>query len=80
MILVSEPDAEAALTVIEHDVGWVVAPGNAGELAKAVSCAAASEDKQRAERATEISRRFDFTAAMAGYCGLIRDLLQKKPG
>ena len=80
VILVSQPDAEAALTVTEHDVGWVVAPGDAGELAKAVSRAAGFEDKQRAERATEISRRFDFTAAMARYCGLVRELLQKKPG
>ena len=80
VILVSEPDAEAALTVTEHDVGWVVAPGDAGELARAVGRAAGFEDKQRAERATEISRRFDFAAAMAHYCRLVRDLSQKKPG
>jgi colanic acid biosynthesis glycosyl transferase WcaI len=79
VILVSEPDAEAALTVSEHDVGWVVTPGRADELAEAVLCAASSEDPQRAERATEISRRFDFAAAMTGYCGLIRELAQKKP-
>ena len=42
VILVSEPDAEAALTVVEHDVGWVVAPGRADELAEAVRVAAAS--------------------------------------
>ena len=79
VILVSEPDAEAALTVTEHDVGWVVEPGNADELAKAVSRAARSVDPQRAERAAEISRQFDFEIAMADYCGLIRELLQKKP-
>lgn len=79
VILVSEPDAEAALTVTEHDVGWVVAPGNADELAKAVRHAASSEDPQRAKRATEISRRFDFTAAMADYCRLVRELAQRKP-
>ncbi|WP_051379511.1 glycosyltransferase family 4 protein [Bradyrhizobium murdochi] len=77
VILVSEADAEAALTVIEHDVGWVVEPGNAGELAKTVSRAARADDPQRAERAAEISRRFDFEIAMANYCGLIRELLQK---
>lgn len=77
VILVSEPDAEAALTVIEHDVGWVVAPGNAGELANAVVHAASSDDPQRAERATEIAKRFDLNAAMTQYCGLIRHLLQK---
>lgn len=77
VILVSEPDAEAALTVIEHDVGWVVEPGKADELAKAVSRAADAHDPQRAGRAAEISGRFDFEAAMAGYCGLIRELLQR---
>ena len=79
VILVSEPDAEAALTVVEHDVGWVVVPGNAAELAQTVSAAASSGDTQRAERATEISRRFDFSTAMADYCGLIRELAQRKP-
>lgn len=79
VILVSEPDAEAARTVVEHDVGWVVAPGKAGELANAVVHAASSDDPQRAERATETARRFDFNAAMADYCGLIRELLQRKP-
>jgi colanic acid biosynthesis glycosyl transferase WcaI len=79
VILVSEPDAEAALTVIEHDVGWVVEPGRADELAKAVGHAADARDPQRAGRAAEIAGRFDFNAAMAGYCGLIREFLQKGP-
>ena len=78
VILVSEADAEAALTVTEHDVGWVVQPGRADELANTVSRAAGAEDPRRAERAAEISRRFDFEIAMTGYCGLIRELLQKK--
>ena len=79
VILVSEADAEAALTVTEHDVGWVVEPGRADELAKAVSRAAGARDPQRAERAAEIAGRFDFDAAMAGYCGLIRELSLPKP-
>ena len=74
VILVSEPDAEAALTVTEHDVGWVVEPGNADELAKAISEAARAEDPARAGRAAEIAGRFDFNAAMAGYAALIREL------
>ncbi|MEH2536391.1 MULTISPECIES: glycosyltransferase family 4 protein [unclassified Bradyrhizobium] len=77
VILVSEADAEAALTVTEHDVGWVVEPGKADELAKTVGRAAASIDPQRAERAAEISKRFDFEIAMDDYCGLIRELAQK---
>ena len=79
VILVSEPDAEAALTVTEHDVGWVVEPGRADELAKAIASAAGAQDPQRAERAAEIAGRFDFNAAMAGYCSLIGALLQEKP-
>lgn len=79
VILVSESDAEAALTVAEHDVGWIVEPGRADELAKTISRAAGAKDAQRAERAAEIAGRFDFNAAMAGYCGLIRELLQKQP-
>jgi colanic acid biosynthesis glycosyl transferase WcaI len=78
VILISEVDAEAALTVTEHDVGWVVPPGRADELAETIRRAANSEDPRRAERATEISRRFDFNAAMADYSGLIRKLARKK--
>jgi glycosyltransferase involved in cell wall biosynthesis len=79
VILVSEADAEAALTVSEHDVGWIVEPGKADELATTIRRAAGSTDPQRAERAAEISGRFDFETAMAAYCGLIRELAQKKP-
>jgi hypothetical protein len=64
--------------VTEHDVGWVVEPGNADELAKTVSRAAAADDPQRAGRATEIAGRFDFETAMTGYCSLIRQLSQQK--
>jgi glycosyltransferase involved in cell wall biosynthesis len=74
VILVSEPDAEAALTVAEHDIGWVVAPGNAGELARTICLAFSSEDPLRAERAAAIAGRFNFAAAMAGYSLLIQDL------
>jgi putative colanic acid biosynthesis glycosyltransferase WcaI len=78
VILISEVDAEAALTVTEQEVGWVVPPGRADELAETIRRAANSEDPRRAERATEISRRFDFNAAMADYSGLIRKLARKK--
>jgi glycosyltransferase involved in cell wall biosynthesis len=77
VILVSEADAEAALTVTEHDVGWVVEPGSADELAKTISRAAGARDPQRAGRAAEIAGRFDFESAMTGYCSLIRELARK---
>jgi colanic acid biosynthesis glycosyl transferase WcaI len=74
VILVSEPGAEAALTVTEHDLGWVVPPGDAGELARTIRLALASEDPSRAGRAAEIAGRFNLAAAMAGYSLLIREL------
>jgi putative colanic acid biosynthesis glycosyltransferase WcaI len=77
VILVSEADAEAALTVTEHDVGWVVEPDNAAGLAQTIRRAADDVDPQRAERAAEISGRFDFEAAMADYCALIQELARK---
>ena len=78
VILVSEADAEAALTVTEHDIGWIVEPGNADALAKTVRLVAGAKDPQRAVRAAGISGHFDFETAMAGYSNLIRELLQKK--
>ena len=41
VILVSEPEAEAALTVSENNLGWVVMPGMPDQLAKAILAAAA---------------------------------------
>jgi colanic acid biosynthesis glycosyl transferase WcaI len=79
VMLVSEADAEAALTVTEHDVGWVVEPGNAQQLADTIGRAATVADPSQAARAVEVSRRYDFEAAMAAYCGLVRDLLSNKP-
>lgn len=79
VILVSEPDAEAALTVTEHDVGWVVPPGDAGELARTIRLAFSSEDPLRAERAAAIAGRFNFAAAMASYSAMIGEL-QRKAG
>ena len=77
VLIVSEPDAEAALTVTEHDVGWVVTPGDAGELARTIRLAALSEDPVRAERAAAISRRYNFDDAMAGYSALAQKLLHE---
>jgi colanic acid biosynthesis glycosyl transferase WcaI len=76
VLIVSEPDAEAALTVTEHDVGWVVAPGDAGELARTIRLAASSQDPSRAERAAVIARRYNFADAMAGYSEFAHKLLR----
>jgi colanic acid biosynthesis glycosyl transferase WcaI len=80
VLIVSERDAEAALTVAEHDVGWVVTPGDAEELARTIRLASSSEDPTRGERAAMIARRFNFAGAMASYSELIQGLLRKPEG
>jgi colanic acid biosynthesis glycosyl transferase WcaI len=77
VLIVSEPDAEAALTVTEHDVGWVIRPGEAGELAATIRLAASSDNRLRAERAAAIARCFDFSTAMANYSELAGKLLRE---
>ena len=78
VILVSESNAEAALTVSEHDLGWVVEPGHPDQLAQTIRLAALREDSARAERAAVIAQQFNFAAAMAGYSGLIARLLRQR--
>ena len=80
MILVSEADAEAALTVTEHDVGWVVEPGNADELAKTVSRAAGARTRSGPSARPKSPGDSISTRAMADYCGLIRELCAEEAG
>ena len=74
--LISEPEAEAALTVVENGLGWVVSPGRADQLADAIRVASRSEDAAMAERAVKAAARFDRTIAMNAYAGLIDELLR----
>ncbi len=76
VILVSEPEAEAALTVVENNLGWVVRPGMAEDLAKAVRVASASADPSMAERAVMAAGNFALDRAMVGYARLAAELLQ----
>jgi colanic acid biosynthesis glycosyl transferase WcaI len=77
VLLLSEPNAEAALTVSEHGLGWVVEPGNPDELARTIRLASRSEDSSRADRAAGIAQRYNFADAMAGYAELMQKLLRK---
>jgi glycosyltransferase involved in cell wall biosynthesis len=76
VILVSEANAEAALTVSEHGIGWVVEPGKPEDLAIAIRSASLSADSAMRERAVTIARRYDFANAMASYAELMRKLLR----
>jgi glycosyltransferase involved in cell wall biosynthesis len=77
VLLLSESNAEAALTVSEHGLGWVVEPGNPEELARTIRLASRSEDSSRAERAALIARRYNFADAMAAYSDLMQKLLRQ---
>jgi hypothetical protein len=74
VVLVSEPEAEAAVTVAENGLGWVVQPGRADELAAAIRIAAASCDGAIAERAVKAAARFDRVTALNAYAALIDEL------
>jgi colanic acid biosynthesis glycosyl transferase WcaI len=75
VILVSEPDAEAALTVKENNLGWVVTPGRSDQLAEAIRAASLSRDGSMAERAVAVAGNFSPDRALASYAGLVSEFL-----
>jgi colanic acid biosynthesis glycosyl transferase WcaI len=77
VLLLSEANAEAALTVSEHGLGWVVEPGNPEQLARTINLASRSDDPSRAERAATIAQRYNFADAMAAYADLMQKLLRE---
>jgi glycosyltransferase involved in cell wall biosynthesis len=79
VILVSEPDAEAAMTVSENNLGWVVRPGMPDELAGAIRRASLSADASMGERAVVAAGAFTLDRAMTGYCALVDELLRTGP-
>jgi glycosyltransferase involved in cell wall biosynthesis len=76
VVLVSEPEAEAALTVVENGLGWVVTPGRADQLADAIRTASRAVDGALAERAVKAASKFDRGVAMNAYAALIDELLR----
>lgn len=76
VILVSEADAEAALTVTEHRLGWVVEPGDAAGLAHAIREASSADLASIADRAVVAAQRYNFTDAMNSYAALMQKLLR----
>jgi colanic acid biosynthesis glycosyl transferase WcaI len=76
VILVSEPEAEAALTVTENRLGWVVMPGMPDQLVKAIRAAASSSDSSMAENAVAAAGNFSPERALTSYALLVQELLQ----
>lgn len=80
VILVSEPEAEAALIVAENHLGWVVKPGASDELAQAIRLASRTEISPMAARAVTAAGNFAIERAMAGYRGVVAELLHGAKG
>jgi colanic acid biosynthesis glycosyl transferase WcaI len=76
IIMVSEPDAEAASIVTENDLGWVIGPGMACELANVIKVASMGIDPVMAERAVSVAESFGRDRAMNGYARVVDQLLQ----
>jgi glycosyltransferase involved in cell wall biosynthesis len=77
IVIISEPDAEAALTVSENGLGWVVPPGNAWELVKTIRIASFDKDiKIRSAKAAAIAVQFSQTMALERYKRLAEELLE----
>jgi putative colanic acid biosynthesis glycosyltransferase WcaI len=76
VLIISEPDAEAALTVKEDDLGWVVTPGDARELAATIKVASSEETRLKGTRAAEKAVQFSEGSAMTKYQNLVERLLQ----
>jgi colanic acid biosynthesis glycosyl transferase WcaI len=76
VILVSAPEAEAALTVSENNLGWVVMPGMPDQLAKAIRAAASSSDSSMAENAVPAAANFSPERALTSYAMLVREFLR----
>lgn len=77
VIIISEPEAEAALTLSEYNLGWISSPGDATELARTIELAysAANETESKQERATAVAQQFSLDQAMQRYQNLIAELL-----
>lgn len=77
VLIISEPEAEAALTVSEYDLGWVTAPGDSVGLAETIRRASSSRSELtlKQERAAIVAERFSLAEAMRSYCALVRKLM-----
>ena len=76
VLLVSEPEAEAALSVVENGLGWVVTPGRPDQLAEAIRVASRSDGVAMAERAVKAAEKYDRVIAMNAYAALVDELLR----
>jgi colanic acid biosynthesis glycosyl transferase WcaI len=75
--MISEPEAEAALTVSADGLGWLVPPGDAIELAKTIRIACSDKNiAARSAQAAATAVQFSRTAAFEQYLRLAEPLLE----
>jgi colanic acid biosynthesis glycosyl transferase WcaI len=78
VVLVSEPDSEAALIIKENNLGWVSEPGMPDQLADVLRLASISRDTSMSERGAEVARKYSLERAMRDYRVLIDRLLRNE--
>jgi glycosyltransferase involved in cell wall biosynthesis len=80
IIICSEPGAEAALLVREHDLGWVVQPESPEAIAQAITLAASSSGRtlEKGHRAAAIAPHYTRQIALTCYRELLSGLLAKQ--
>jgi glycosyltransferase involved in cell wall biosynthesis len=77
VLIISEPDGEAALTVSEDSLGWVVRPGDAIELANTIRTACSDKDiGAKSSRAAATALQFSRNMALQKYLRLVEVLLE----
>ena len=76
MVIISEPDAEAAVIVRENNLGWVVSPNEVNELASVLRSASLSPDPLMAQRAVAVAKNYSRERALDGYSSLVGKLLR----
>ena len=77
LIAVADEDSELAMVVREEHIGWVVAPGNAGEILKAIQKAHSNPEelKEMSKRARIAAEtKYSFTQVIQSYRKLIDSL------
>jgi colanic acid biosynthesis glycosyl transferase WcaI len=78
VILVSEPDCETARIISRHELGWIVAPSRADELARSLSIASSHRDPLIAKRAVEVAKSYSQEQALQSYVALVDRWLRRK--
>ncbi|MDP1604050.1 MAG: hypothetical protein Q8M03_12385, partial [Legionella sp.] len=81
VIVGAEANSEAALILIEDDIGWVVRPEDPHDLADAVRAAASDRvgTVAKGQRAAFAAQRYTYGRAIAKYRQVLSDHMHNRP-